>query len=63
MPLFLSVNSTNNNTFLSKWLLLVSKKEKKSRPGVDVMIPIFCDFEQFSAKKILKKHCYDTIFA
>jgi hypothetical protein len=26
--------------------------EKRSRPGVDVMITIFCDFSQFSAKKL-----------
>jgi hypothetical protein len=33
---------------------------------VDVMITIFCDFRQFSAKKIgvfLKNQCYDRIFA
>jgi hypothetical protein len=31
-------------------------------PGVDVMITIFCDFRQFSAKKLaifLKNQCYD----
>jgi hypothetical protein len=35
------------------------------RPGVDVMITIFCDFCQFSAKKIgfFKNQCYDQIFA
>jgi hypothetical protein len=34
-------------------------------PGVDVMITIFCDFCQFSAKKIgvfLKNQCYDNNF-
>jgi hypothetical protein len=34
--------------------------------GADVMITIFCDFGQFSAKKIgvfLKNQCYDQIFA
>jgi hypothetical protein len=25
---------------------------KKARPGVDVMITIFCDFRQFLAKKL-----------
>jgi hypothetical protein len=33
--------------------------------GVDVIITIFCDFCQFSAKKIgvfPKYHCYDPIF-
>jgi hypothetical protein len=32
------------------------------KPGVDVMITIFCDFRQLSAKKIgvfLKNQCYD----
>jgi hypothetical protein len=36
------------------------------RPGVDVMITIFCDFPQFSAKKIdvfLKYQCYDQLFS
>jgi hypothetical protein len=36
------------------------------RPGVDVMITIFCDFRQFSPKKIgvfLKNQCYDQSFA
>jgi hypothetical protein len=35
-------------------------------PGADVMITIFCDFRQFSAKQIavfLKNQCYDQIFA
>jgi hypothetical protein len=35
-------------------------------PGADVMITIFCDFRQFSAKKIgvfLKNQCYCQIFA
>jgi hypothetical protein len=35
-------------------------------PGVDVMITIFCDFWQFSAKKIgvfLKNQCYDQLFS
>jgi hypothetical protein len=35
-------------------------------PGVDVMITIFCDFRQFSAKKIgvfLKNQCYDQFFS
>jgi hypothetical protein len=34
--------------------------------GVDVVITIFCDFPQFSAKKLvffLNKHCYDQMFA
>jgi hypothetical protein len=34
-------------------------------PGVDVMITIFCDFRQFSAKQIgvfLKIQCYDQNF-
>jgi hypothetical protein len=34
------------------------------RPGVDVMITIFYDFSQFSAKKIgvfLKYECYDQV--
>jgi hypothetical protein len=37
----------------------------KTFPGVDVMITIFCDFWQFSAKKIgvfLKNQCYDQNF-
>jgi hypothetical protein len=37
-----------------------------SVPGVDVMITIFCDLCQFSAKKIgvfLKNQCYGQIFA
>jgi hypothetical protein len=41
-------------------------QEKSGNPGVDVMITIFCDFWQFSAKKIgvfLKNQCYDQIFA
>jgi hypothetical protein len=28
------------------------KKKKRHVPGVDVMITIFCDFRQFSAKKL-----------
>jgi ABC-type uncharacterized transport system fused permease/ATPase subunit len=35
-------------------------------PGVDVMITIFCDFRQFSAKKIgvlPKYQCYDQLFS
>jgi hypothetical protein len=35
-------------------------------PGVNVMITLFCDFCQFSAKKIgvfLKNQYYDQIFA
>jgi hypothetical protein len=35
-------------------------------PGADVMATIFCDFRQFSAKKLalfLKSQCYDKIFA
>jgi hypothetical protein len=28
------------------------KKNKQNQPGVDVMITFFCDFCQFSAKKI-----------
>jgi FAD synthase len=33
--------------------------------GVDVMITIFCDFQQFSAKNgvFLKNQCYDQNFA
>jgi hypothetical protein len=36
-----------------------------SGPGVDVMITIFCDFCQFTAKVAFfsKKQCYDQIFA
>jgi hypothetical protein len=37
-----------------------------SEPGVDVMVAIFCDFWQFSAKKIgvfLKNQCYDQLFS
>jgi hypothetical protein len=36
------------------------------RSGVDVMITIFCDFPQFSAKEIgvfLKYQCYDQFFS
>jgi hypothetical protein len=36
------------------------------KPGVDVMITIFGDFSQFSAKKIgvfLKYQCYDQLFS
>jgi hypothetical protein len=32
------------------WLYLYSNDP--TRPGVDVMITIFCDFRQFSAKKL-----------
>jgi hypothetical protein len=34
-------------------------------PGVDVMITIFCEFRQFSAKNgvFLKNQCYDQNFA
>jgi hypothetical protein len=35
-------------------------------PGIDVMITFFCDFCQFSAKKLAffsKKQCYDQSFA
>jgi Holliday junction resolvasome RuvABC DNA-binding subunit len=38
--------------------------QKQKVPGVDVMITIFCDFSQFSAKKIgvfLKYQCNDQI--
>jgi hypothetical protein len=38
----------------------------KFRTGVDIMITIFCDFRQFSAKKLalfLKNQCYDQTFA
>jgi hypothetical protein len=38
---------------------------EKSAPGVDVMITIFCDFRQFSAKKLaffVKNQCYDQNF-
>jgi hypothetical protein len=33
--------------------------------GVDVMITIFCDFSQFSAKnwRFIKNQCYDQIFS
>jgi hypothetical protein len=37
-----------------------------STPGVDVMITIFCDFPQFSAKKLaffLKNQCFDQFFS
>jgi hypothetical protein len=35
-----------------------------SAPGADVMITIFCDFRQFSAKNavFLKNQCYDQNF-
>jgi hypothetical protein len=33
-------------------VLVVNSKDVGSGPGVDVMIKIFCDFRQFSAKKI-----------
>jgi hypothetical protein len=38
---------------------------KLRRPGVDVMITIFCNFWQFSAKIgfFLKNLCYDQIFS
>jgi hypothetical protein len=42
------------------------KKLPPESPGADVMITIFRDFCQFSAKKIgvfLKNNCYDKIFA
>jgi hypothetical protein len=38
----------------------------KWAPGVDVMITVFGDFSQFSAKKIgvfLKYQCYDQLFS
>jgi hypothetical protein len=37
----------------------------KNRPGFDVMITIFGDFRQFSAKNgvFLKNQCYDQNFA
>jgi hypothetical protein len=42
------------------------KQSPIGRNGVDVMITIFCDFSQFSAKKIgvfLKFQCYDQLFS
>jgi hypothetical protein len=39
---------------------------QNSGPRVDVMITIFCNFRQFSAKKFaafLKEQCYDQNFA
>jgi hypothetical protein len=33
-------------------VLVVNSKDVGSGPGVDVMIKIFCDFRQFSAKKL-----------
>jgi hypothetical protein len=50
--------------FIHQWAIYVH--EHWVRPGVDVMIAIFCDFRQFSAKKIgvfLKNQCYDQNFA
>jgi hypothetical protein len=45
----------------SKW-----RKQLFDSPRVDVMITIFCDFCQFSAKQFAffsKTKCYDQIFA
>jgi hypothetical protein len=38
---------------------------RKMRPGTDVMVTIFGDFRQFSAKKwrFSQKPCYDPFFA
>jgi hypothetical protein len=40
------------------------RPQLKTNSGVDVMITIFCDFRQFSAKNggFLKKQCYHKIF-
>jgi hypothetical protein len=43
-----------------------STSKKVAITGVDVMITVFGDFRQFSAKKIgvfIKTQCYDQIFA
>jgi hypothetical protein len=40
-------------------------EQSHARAGVDVMITIFCDFPQFSAKKMgvfLKYHWYEQLF-
>jgi hypothetical protein len=51
---------------LSGYLLIVLLLgQLTTKPGVDVMIIIFCDFRQFSAKKIggfLKNQCSDQNF-
>jgi hypothetical protein len=46
-------------------VIFPSKCQNFAPSGVDVMITIFCDFRQFSAKKIgvfLKNQCYDQLF-
>jgi hypothetical protein len=52
------------------WSLFTRKEQgivgSNLRTGVDVMITIFCDFRQFSSKKLaffVKNQCYDQNFA
>jgi hypothetical protein len=49
---------------IPRWLITIPAPRSR-QPGVDVMITIFCDFRQFSAKKLaffLKNQCYDHFF-
>jgi hypothetical protein len=53
-------------TTLTHFLLNRKISPKTGRSGVDVIITVFCDFCQFSARNWLffsKKQCYDPIFA